>query len=63
MGGGIQFKDGVQCAWCDSLKAGGWYWRCGDTQGKTKQPGALSMVVRDHEGTVRWYSMVLGFRC
>jgi hypothetical protein len=46
-------------------QAGGWYWRCGNTQNKTqfKEPGALIMVVRGHDGTVQWYSLHVDFRC
>jgi hypothetical protein len=49
----------------DFTKQGGLYWRCGDSQGKVKfkQPGALVMVVRDQDGTVRCYSLMLDFRC
>ena len=44
---------------------GGLYWRFRDTPGKAqfKQPGALVMVVRDHDDTVRCYSLVLDLRC
>ena len=49
----------------DFTKQGGMYWRCGDAQGKVqfKTAGPLVMVVRDQDGTVRCYSLVLDFRC
>ena len=44
---------------------GGWYWRCGDVQGKLQfaKPGALIVVVRGNDGTVHWYSLQFDFRC
>jgi hypothetical protein len=44
---------------------GGWYWRCGATQGRSQfqQPGALIMVVRQQDGTVHWYALQIDFRC
>ncbi len=49
----------------DFTAKGGWYWRCGATEGRTefKQPGALVMVVYEHDGTVRWYSLAPDLRC
>ena len=49
----------------DFTRQGGWHWRCGDTEGDSqfKQPGALIMVVRQQDGTVHWYSLVLDLRC
>jgi hypothetical protein len=46
-------------------RQGGWYWRCGATQGKSQfqQPGALIMVVRQQDGTVHWYALQIDFRC
>jgi RNA polymerase sigma factor (sigma-70 family) len=46
-------------------RQGGWYWRCGAVEGKSqfKAPGALIMVVRLHDGTIQWYSLVPDFRC
>ena len=46
-------------------RQGGLYWRFRDTQGKAqfKQPGALVMVMRDFDDTVRCYSLVLDLRC
>jgi hypothetical protein len=46
-------------------KQGGWYWECGEAKGKLqfKEPGALILVVRQHDGTVQWYSLVRDFRC
>jgi hypothetical protein len=46
-------------------KRGGWYWQCGDTQGKSQfeVPGALVMAVREKDGTVRWYSLGKDYRC
>jgi hypothetical protein len=49
----------------DFTRQGGWHWHCGDTHGDSqfKQPGALIMVVRQQDGTVHWYSLVLDLRC
>ncbi|MBN9521228.1 RNA polymerase sigma factor [bacterium] len=49
----------------DFTAKGGWYWRCGATEGRTefKHPGALIMVVYEHDGTVRWYSLAPDLRC
>jgi hypothetical protein len=46
-------------------RQGGMYWKCGKTQGKFqfKQIGAPVMVVRDKDGTVHCYSLVLDLRC
>jgi hypothetical protein len=46
-------------------KRGGVYWKCGETEGKLqfKTLGALVMVVREKDGTVRWYSLHKDFRC
>lgn len=44
---------------------GGWYWKCGKVEGKSqfKEPGALIMVVRQQDGAVEWYSLVIDVRC
>lgn len=46
-------------------RQGGMYWRIRDTEGKVqfKTPGPLVMVVRDHDGTVRCYSLEIDLRC
>ena len=46
-------------------KKGGMYWRCGDTKGKVqfKEAGPLVMVVREHDGAVRCYTLALDYRC
>jgi hypothetical protein len=46
-------------------KKGGWYWKCGKVEGKSqfKEPGALIMVVRQQDGAVEWYSLVIDVRC
>ena len=46
-------------------KRGGWYWTCGKTEGQSefKKPGALIMVLREQDGTVRWYSLEPDYRC
>jgi len=46
-------------------KKGGWYWKCGKVEGKSrfKEPGALIMVVRQQDGAVEWYSLVIDIRC
>jgi hypothetical protein len=50
----------------DFTKQGGWYWHCGKTEGQAqfvKQPGALIMVVRQMDGTVYWYLLIMDCRC
>ena len=49
----------------DFTKKGGFYWKCGKTEGKAefKTPGSIIMVVRDMDGTVRCYTMVPDYRC
>ena len=49
----------------DFTKRGGWYWTCGKTEGQSefKKSGALIMVVREQDGTTRWYSMAPDYRC
>ena len=49
----------------DFTKKGGFYWKCGTTEGKAefKTPGAIIMVVRDMDGTVRCYTMFHDVRC
>ena len=46
-------------------KQGGMYWQFFGKEGKVqfKQPGALVMIVRDHDDVVRCYSLVFDFRC
>jgi hypothetical protein len=46
-------------------RQGGLYWQFRDTQGKAqfKQAGALVMIVRDHDDTVRCYTLVPDLRC
>ena len=49
----------------DFTRQGGIYWRCHKTEGtiQFKKPGAIVMIVRDQEGTVRCYSLARDFRC
>ncbi|MGC1276044.1 MAG: hypothetical protein WBC44_20260 [Planctomycetaceae bacterium] len=59
----------------DFTKQGGWYWRCGDAEGKAQfekssglsnapaGAGALIRVVYQHDGTVHWYSLQYDLRC
>lgn len=59
----------------DFTKQGGWYWRCGDSEGKSqfessfkgdfagKGEGPLIMVVRQRDGTVNWYLLRTDRRC
>jgi hypothetical protein len=49
----------------DFTRQGGWYWKCGETEGraKFKEAGALIMVVRQHDGTVHWYTLHPDYRC
>jgi hypothetical protein len=54
---------------------GGWYWTCGDQQGKAKFEsevawslpakglGPLVMAVRDREGNVQWFALGFDSRC
>lgn len=46
-------------------RQGGIYWKFRETEGKIqfKQPGALVMVVRDHDDTVRCYALDYDLRC
>jgi hypothetical protein len=46
-------------------REGGVYWQFHDKAGtfKFKQPGALVLIVRDHDDTVRCYSLVYDERC
>ncbi len=46
-------------------KQGGWYWNNGETKAQTRfnQSGALIMVVREMDGTVRWYALGVDYRC
>lgn len=46
-------------------RKGGVYWKCGKATGRFqfKQPGALVMAVRDLDGTVRCYSLMIDVRC
>jgi hypothetical protein len=46
-------------------KKGGMYWKCGATEGKAqfKQAGALVLIVRELDGTVRCYTLHKDFRC
>jgi len=46
-------------------RQGGVYWRFHNQEGtlKFKQPGALVMIVREHDDTVRCYSLVYDERC
>ena len=49
----------------DFTKQGGLYWRFNGKEGKVqfKQPGAIVMVVRDHDDHVRFYSLQPDLRC
>ena len=60
----------------DFTRQGGWYWRCGDAEGKSQfeslseswivpsdGAGPLIMVVREDDGTVHWYALTIDFRC
>lgn len=58
-------------------KSGGWYWRCGETEGKARfgdeRPfsssnpaggtGPLIRVVYQNDGTVHWYRLTYDLRC
>lgn len=49
----------------DFTRQGGLYWRCGDERGTVKfeRPGPLVMVVRERDGSVRCYALMLDLRC
>ena len=46
-------------------KSGGLYWSINGKEGKSRfaEPGPVIMVVRDPDGTVRWYRLGYDFRC
>ncbi|QDU36187.1 hypothetical protein Mal4_04710 [Maioricimonas rarisocia] len=60
----------------DFTREGGWYWKCGDAEGKSrfrngKTPlltshaggGPLVMAVYQPDGVVHWYSLQMDLRC
>jgi hypothetical protein len=49
----------------DEFTKQGWYWTCGGKEGQTqfKEPGAVVMVVYQHDGTIQWHSLHLDVRC
>lgn len=61
----------------DFTRSGGWYWRCGETEGQARfktetqdnwpnsppGAGALIRVVYQKDGTVHWYRLSYDFRC
>lgn len=49
----------------ECTKKGGMYWRCGATEGRTqfKKAGPLVLIVRDHDGTGRCYTLIHDLRC
>ena len=49
----------------EKTKKGAVHWTCGAAKGtfEFKEPGALVLAVREQDGTVTCYTLVLDFRC
>ena len=68
---GVHIRPGTSCVFRantekdEFTKKGGLYWKCGEATGKVKfaTPGPLVLAVREHDGTVRLYPLVLDLRC